>query len=72
MTDWRQIEGNCESSLRREFFSVKEKYEELGEKGENSFEEENKGEEVPRPVKGTRFDCCLHISMYIPLIYCYR
>jgi len=51
---------------------VKEKYEELEEKGENSFEEENKEEEVPRPVKGTRFDCCLHISMYIPLIYCYR
>jgi len=43
----------------------------LRRKGENSFEE-NKGEEVPRPVKGTRFDCCLHISMYIPLIYCYR
>jgi len=30
--DWRPIEGNCESSLRREFFSVKEKYEELEEK----------------------------------------
>ena len=30
--DWRSIEGNCESSLRREFFSVKEKYEELEKK----------------------------------------
>ena len=30
--DWRPIEGNWESSLRREFFSVKEKYEELEKK----------------------------------------
>ena len=30
--DWRPIEGNWESSLRREFFSVKEKNEELERK----------------------------------------